>query len=94
MLDYATAHPVRYGIMPALIPSMPASSGSGLRGRVLASQADAEQTVYVYIDDFYNTTRLRQHCGLPSPNQYEAQYWATRTQKDAVERKKETEKEK
>lgn len=65
-----------------------------LTGRVLASQADAEQTVYVYIDDFYNTTRLRQHCGLPSPNQYEARYWATRTQKDAVERKKETEKEK
>lgn len=90
MLDYATAHPVRYGIMPVLKPSMPASSGSGLRGGFWR----VKQTVFVYIDDFYNTTRLRQHCGLLSPNQYEAQYWATRTQKDAVERKKETEKEK
>lgn len=56
--------------------------------RVLASQADAERAVFAYIDGFYNTTHLCQHCGPLSPNQHEAQYWATRMQKDAVERKK------
>gem|GEM_PF-3090994 len=59
-----------------------------LTGRVLASQADAERAVFAYIDGFYNTTHLRQHCGPLSPNQHEAQYWATRMQKGAVERKK------
>jgi putative transposase len=40
-----------------------------------ASQAEAENALFAYIDGFYNPTRIQKRLGWCSPDEYEAAYW-------------------
>jgi transposase InsO family protein len=40
-----------------------------------ATQAEAENALFAYIDGFYNPTRIQKRLGWRSPDEYEAAYW-------------------
>jgi transposase InsO family protein len=45
-------------------------------GNTWATQSEAENALFVYIDGWYNPTRIQKRLGWRSPNEYEQAYWA------------------
>lgn len=47
-----------------------------VRGRTFVTRAEANQTLFEYIDGFYNTRRIQKRLGWLSPIEYEEKYYA------------------
>ncbi|CAL9283404.1 IS3 family transposase [Streptomyces sp. SudanB182_2057] len=47
-----------------------------IRGRVFATRAEANLTVFEYIDGFHNPRRIRKRLGRLSPIEYEEKHYA------------------
>ncbi|WP_435887620.1 IS3 family transposase [Streptomyces antimycoticus] len=47
-----------------------------IRGRVFATRAEANLTLFEYIDGFYNPRRIQKRLGYLSPIEYEEKHYA------------------
>lgn len=50
-----------------------------IRGRVLTTGAEANLTLFEYIDGFYNPRRIQKRLGHLSPIEYEEKHYADQT---------------
>ncbi|MCX4650207.1 MULTISPECIES: IS3 family transposase [unclassified Streptomyces] len=47
-----------------------------IRGRVLATRAEANLALFEYLDEFYNSRRIQQRLGYLSPLEFEDKHYA------------------
>ncbi|OIK23391.1 IS3 family transposase [Streptomyces malaysiense] len=55
-----------------------------IRGRVFATRAEANLTLFEYLDGFYNPRRIQKRLGYLSPIEYEEKHYASRATAEQV----------
>ena len=62
----------------------PGRKSECIRGRVFATRAEANLTLFEYIDGFYNPRRIQKRLGYLSPIEYEEKHYANQATTEQV----------